>query len=127
MYFIFYIFLLYIPLFNISFFMCLWVIYRIPFIIGYFLFYVLFWGSMIISRISMIFIFVCDHWLYVIILAYDYLFLFFMCCFGVMGIYNILVIWMIIYIIELGFIYSISFLFVFFGMSVRDSFIILEV
>lgn len=53
---------------------------------------------------------VCDHWLYVIILTYDFHFL------GV-----VLGLWVynpcdmgIIYIIELGFIYSISFLFVFF-------------
>lgn len=30
---------------------------------------------------------VCDHWLYVIILTYDYLFSFFMCCLG-LWVYN---------------------------------------
>ena len=71
---------------------------------------------------------VCDHWLYVIIIIIDLWLSFFsfLCvCFG-LWVYNPCDMG-IIYIIELGFIYSISFLFVFFGMSVRDSFIILEV
>ena len=68
-----------------------------------FYFYVLFW----------------DHWLYVIDLYILRIFIFYV----MLWVYNPCDMW-IIYIIELGFIYSISFLFVFFGMS---SFIILEV
>ena len=66
-----------------------------------------------------------DHWFYVIDLyiIIDLGFSFFICCLG-LWVYNPCDM-EIIYIIELGFIFFLCLLFL--GMSVRDSFIILEV
>lgn len=120
MYFIFYIFLYFIYSFIWYYYFLFYVLcFVIPFIIDYGLSLglCLFFGSRIISRISMIFIFmlslalcdICYHWLMII-------FFHFLCvvCFG-LWVYNPCDM-RIIYIIELGFIYSISFLFVFFGI-----------
>lgn len=125
-----YIYLYLILLFPFLYVCRLYIGFLLSLILCYFLFLCLFLGIYDNIKDSMIFIFMCCmgslalcdnyyHWLMIIF------FYFFMCCLG-LWVYNPCDMG-IIYIIELGFIYSISFLFVFFGMSVRDSFIILEV